>query len=213
MVCPSRDVRESITLSSWQPHLLQRILSVVVALDYVTIHCGVKGLFSFFVKSLIYSNMLRFWPVLICFALCACVSGAEPNQTKNETREPTPPNKMRTIAKGAFSGYQQPAHLIVTNETQWAEVWKKHSAQEKPAKPLPKVDFDKETVLFVALGQKTTGGYSVEISRVDEIVGKTAAFVKTLAPKPGGIQLQSLTAPFHIVAVPKVKGPLAFTSE
>ena len=120
---------------------------------------------------------------------------------------------MRTIAKGAFSGYQQPAHLVITNETQWAEVWKKHSAQEKPARPLPKVDFDKETVLFVALGQKTSGGHSVEISRIADIAGKTAVFLSSRAPKPGGIQLQSLTAPFHIVAVPKVKGPFMFTSE
>ena len=165
--------------------------------------------------------MLRFLPVLLCIGLCvsicACVSDANPPEPKaepkNEPSQPGQTNKMRIIAKGAFSGYQQPAHLVITNETQWAEVWKKHSVQEKPARPLPKVDFEKETVLFIAAGQKTTGGYSVEISRVADIAGQTAVFLKTRTPKPGGIQLQSLTAPFHIVAIPKVKGPLMFTSE
>jgi hypothetical protein len=162
--------------------------------------------------------MLRIWPVFLCFALCACVSAADREEPEGKPKKESaeraePGNKMRTIAQGVFSGYQQPAHLVITNETQWVEVWKKHSAQEKPAKPLPKVDFDKESVLFVALGQKSTGGHAVEISRVEEIVGKTAVYVKTRGPKPSGIQLQSLTAPFHIVAIPKVKGPLMFTSE
>ncbi len=124
-----------------------------------------------------------------------------------------PPDKIRSIAKGAFTGFQEQTNLVVTNETQWAAVWQKHSIQASPAKALPKIDFEKETVLFAAAGQKRSGGYSVEISRVEEVDGKTVVTITTRTPKPGGFTIQSLTTPFHIVAVPRIKGPVLFKAE
>jgi hypothetical protein len=141
--------------------------------------------------------MRPFWPVLLLSLMSAHLFSAEPP-------------KIRTLAKGGFSGFQEPAEIVVTNATQWAEVWKKHSAQQKPAKPAPEVNFEKETVLLVSLGQKRSGGYSVEITGLEESDGKTKVIAKTKAPKPGGIQLQAITSPFHIVAVPRIKGPVAF---
>jgi hypothetical protein len=123
------------------------------------------------------------------------------------------PEKIRTLAKGGFSGFQETVQIVVTNETQWAEVWKKHSVREKPAKPLPKVDFEKETVLVVSLGQKRSGGHSVEIAALEKTGDKTKVLLKTRAPKPGGIQIQAITAPYHIVAVPRIEGPVTFKSE
>lgn len=114
------------------------------------------------------------------------------------------------MAKGNFSGIQEPAQMVVTNATQWAEIWAKHSAQKRPAEPVPEIDFEKETVLFVALGQKRTGGYAVEIAEVKRMEGKVEVLVKTRKPKPGGFQLQALTAPFHAVAVPKISGAVKF---
>jgi hypothetical protein len=141
--------------------------------------------------------MRPFWSVLLLSLMSAHLFSAEPP-------------KIRTLAKGGFSGFQEPAEIVVTNATQWAEVWKKHSAQQKPAKPAPEVNFEKETVVLVSLGQKRSGGYSVEITGLEESDGKTRVIVKTTAPKPGGIQLQAITSPFHIVAVPRIKGSVVF---
>lgn len=121
--------------------------------------------------------------------------------------------KIRNIAKGGFSGIQQETEVVVTNSTQWADLWKKHSARKVPAAPAPEIDFDKESVLFVALGQKRSGGYAVEIADLKKVAEKTEVLVKTRAPRPGGMQIQALTAPFHIVAVPKISGPVKFKLE
>jgi hypothetical protein len=85
-----------------------------------------------------------------------------------------------------------------------------HSARRIPAEPAPQVDFDKESILFVAAGQKRSGGHRIEIAELKQVEGKVEVLVKIQGPKPGGIQLQALTAPFHIVAVPKVSGPVKF---
>lgn len=144
--------------------------------------------------------MVRIWPVLLTVLMCACISANEPSQTP----------KIRPIAKGGFSGFQEAAQIVITNSTQWAEVWKKHSTKQIPAKPTPEVNFEKESVLFVSLGQKRSGGYSVEITDLEQTAGKTKVLVKTQSPKAGGVQLQAITSPFHIVAVPRLTGPVSF---
>ena len=121
--------------------------------------------------------------------------------------------KMRTIAQGNFSGVQAATQVVVTNAAQWQDLWKKHSAHRTPAEPAPEADFQKESILFVAAGQKRSGGHRVEITEVKEAEGKTEVLVQTRGPKPGGIQLQALTAPFHIVAVPKLTAPVKFRVE
>ncbi len=119
-------------------------------------------------------------------------------------------NQFRTIGKGAFSAIQEPLQVIVTNQTQWAELWQKHSAQKLPPPPLPEIDFSKETVIFVGLGRKNTGGYAIQVTAIKCGEGKTEVVVATREPKPGGLNLQSLTAPFHIVAAPRIEGAVAF---
>lgn len=146
--------------------------------------------------------MLPIWPVFLSLLMCASVSAKESSQ-------PT----IRNLAKGGFSGFQKPVQIVITNKTQWADIWSKHSAKQIPAKPAPEVDFEKESVLFVALGQKRSGGFSIEIAGVDRSGGKTNILIRTHAPKPGGMQLQAITSPFHIVAVPRITGSVTFKLE
>ena len=120
------------------------------------------------------------------------------------------PIKIRTIAQGNFSGVQTPTQVAVTNATQWKELWAKHSAQRTPAEKAPEINFDHETVLFAALGRRNAGGHKIEIAEVKSLGDATEVLINTRTPKPGGIQIQALTAPFHIVAVPKLTGPVKF---
>lgn len=121
--------------------------------------------------------------------------------------------KLRTIAKGAFSGVQEQTFQVITNDAQWKDIWRKHSALKKPVTAAPEIDFDKESVVFAALGQKRTGGYAIEVVRVETAGAKTEVLLRTRAPAPGGFQLQALSAPFHIVAVPKISNPVEFKVE
>ncbi len=108
---------------------------------------------------------------------------------------------MRTIAKGAFSAIQEPVELVVTNKSQWEDLWKKHS-KRAPAEPAPDVDFNKETVLFVSMGRKNSGGYSISIQSVEKAGSGWVAKVVKKSPQAGAMTIQALTAPFHIVTVP-----------
>lgn len=120
---------------------------------------------------------------------------------------------VRTIAKGAFSAIQEPTTLVVSNQVQWAELWTRHS-KAIPTPPVPKIDFDKESVIFVSLGRKNSGGYSIAVDSIEQQEGGLVVHVSTKSPPRGSMSIQALTAPFDIVAVPKLQGKVTFqTSE
>jgi len=121
-------------------------------------------------------------------------------------------NDMRTVVKGSFSGIQEECRLVVTNQAGWDAVWKRHTVKKTPKEPAPEVNFEKETVLAAAQGQQRTGGFSIEIAGVEQQGEKTIVTVRERKPKPGGITIQALTAPIHIVAVPKISGEVEFKS-
>ena len=72
----------------------------------------------------------------------------------------------RTIASGAMSGVMRPRQEVLKTADAWQKVWNEHTARVQPKPPLPAVDFHKEMVVAIFMGQRPTGGYSVEVTEV-----------------------------------------------
>jgi hypothetical protein len=129
---------------------------------------------------------------LVCLLDCVVANGAQPLP-------------LRTLKKGAFSGIREAKQEVVQNADAWEKLWKQHATATGEADKIPAVDFSKEMVIAATLGTKRTGGYAIEITGV-EPKGKTLKItVKKTSPPPDAMTIQSLTAPFHFVAVPKSK--------
>jgi hypothetical protein len=107
------------------------------------------------------------------------------------------------LAKGAFSGITNRQQLVITNQQAWEQLWAKHNVTSKPTEKIPKVDFEKEMIIAIAMGKQRTGGYRIEITGVETGADKLRITYKRYAPPPDGINLQVITSPFHFVAVPK----------
>ncbi len=117
---------------------------------------------------------------------------------------------FKTIVKGAFGGVDRPLQVVVTNETQWVDLWTRHTASAIPKPSIPPIDFSKSSLIFVSSGRKTSGGYSIEISSVKQKNDYTEVTVTSKGPKPGALTAEALTAPFHIVEIPRVSGEVKF---
>ena len=120
-----------------------------------------------------------------------------------------------TIDQGFRSGTRERKFLVVKNETDWKTLWQTHVQPNVPAKELPRVDFDKEMIVAVFLGEKPTGGYKVEITAMEEDQGKGQLRVVTREGKPpvGSIATQALTQPYHVVRVKKSDLTTTFITE
>ena len=96
-----------------------------------------------------------------------------------------------------------------------------HSAQDLKA-TLPflpsdtKVDFSKEEVIFVALGERPTGGFEAEISGIMYFWDRlkklpNLADVTYQEQKPSGPVADVVTFPMHVVKCEKLDGDVTFT--
>lgn len=76
-----------------------------------------------------------------------------------------------------------------------------YSAVRELAKDLPEMSadfFQRNAVVAAFLGQRRTGGYSVNITRAED----DRVLIRQQSPSKGSMVTQALTAPFKIVAVP-----------
>ncbi len=112
---------------------------------------------------------------------------------------PSVPVEFLSVIKGYRSGVREPLQVLIRNQADWLELWRKHA--DFNATP-PVVLFDQEMVAAIFLGEKTTGGYDISIVRIEQKGEEVTIYYQETVPPPGSINTQAFTQPFHIVRFP-----------
>ncbi len=116
----------------------------------------------------------------------------------------------RTLSRGLSSGLTEPRRQVIREEGAWYRLWSEHAAEMNRVALPPEVSFAHEMVVAVAMGERPTGGYLVEIVDV-ELQGRTLrVLVGERRPSPGTLQIQRATQPFIFVALPAIRGRIDF---
>lgn len=114
---------------------------------------------------------------------------------------------MTTIARGGVSSVMQPRQVVVRDAGEWDTLWREHAGPDSPA---PVVDFGSQMVVGVFLGSRNTGGYAVEITKVEQAGGAIVVHYTETKPERGMVLAQVITSPFHLVKVPRADGAVQF---
>jgi hypothetical protein len=96
--------------------------------------------------------------------------------------------------------------VVAKTDAEFDTMWRTHA----PGRTAPAVDFSKNMVIAVFLGSRPSSGYQVQITGVRR--EGDALVVSWAERRPGRDQMaaQVMTAPSHIVAVPRFDGPVKF---
>jgi hypothetical protein len=108
-----------------------------------------------------------------------------------------------SVQRGAYSGVTERKAVLISDEAGWRSNWQQLTSRQFPAPEAPAMDFSQHSVLAVYMGEKSTGGYAVEVTGVEMANGKLKVSVKEITPGQGGVTL-AFTQPFHMVQIPKV---------
>lgn len=103
--------------------------------------------------------------------------------------------------EGQHSGIRERRAVAVTEQNAWEKVWREHNASI----PVPAVDFSKESVVAVFLGETRTAGTKVEVVvQVDAIDNnRLNVFYKEVKPASKPFAATMICQPFAIVKVRK----------
>ncbi|MBI3057773.1 MAG: protease complex subunit PrcB family protein [Deltaproteobacteria bacterium] len=117
-----------------------------------------------------------------------------------------------TVDEGFSSGMRERRFVVIKAQKEWESLWREHKSAGSPRKEVPAVDFKQEMLIGVFSGEKRTGGYRIEITKIEEDSSKNQLSVhfSETAPPPDSMAVQMLTQPYHIVKLKRVDSPVVF---
>jgi hypothetical protein len=99
--------------------------------------------------------------------------------------------------RGAQSMVTTPLQIIARDETEWQNLWQKIGGQPPQALPADRIG------VAVFLGQKRSGGYSVQFTGQAETKDNIILRYRITAPSPTMMVTMALTEPYAVTLVPR----------
>ena len=102
---------------------------------------------------------------------------------------------------------------VIRSQDEWAELWKRFTGRFPPENgvfPVPEIDFSKEMIVLVAMGQRPTSGYGIAIDGACEVNNKIEVFVSSFENDKCMGALDVITFPSDAVRIPKSDVPVVF---
>ncbi len=134
---------------------------------------------------------------------------ALPPEAAKETRAASPP----TTLYQSWNGSQETASFEDQKLITDAETFKNDWDILQPGKELPSVDFTTQAVVALLDAQRPTGGYRIEVSRLEETSDQLIVHYKTESPAAGSMSTQVLTWPWTLQVIAKPAKPLVFQKD
>ena len=151
----------------------------------------------------------------VAVSMAGCADGATAPRAASVPSEAAALNPSR-VFEGSLSSfrfhsaYLTPQRLVIRTSEQWSEAWTQITRNLLPPPPAPPVDFDREMVILVAMGQRPTGGYVITVDGVYDAAGRIFAEVRETSPGAGCITTAALTQPVDAVRIPRRDGAVIF---
>lgn len=109
-----------------------------------------------------------------------------------------------------FSQIRQPERLVIRDQVAWVNAWASLSPLGAPIAAPPNVDFDHEMIVLVALGERSTGGYSILIDSAGTNADGVTVWVGTSSPGAHCVTTQAFTQPVDVAKLPRIDAPVRF---
>jgi hypothetical protein len=142
--------------------------------------------------------------LIFCFLLLAC--GSLPSQQGTHAKQA---DWIAVIASGVMSPHidQKSNATWIASSEDFKNVlsgFEKLQMSDKKM-PLPNIDFSKFGVIFVAMGQKPTGGYSLsfDASLSSQAGNKATIGIRFNRPDQGAVLTQAITSPYIMLKLSK----------
>ena len=149
--------------------------------------------------------MIRF--VVACiFLFSSCSSGIN-KKTKLMNQEEI---AFEIIAQDDFGGMTESKFITIKDKNSLNEIYNLISKGRMPKLEIPAIDFKKEIVIALFLGEKTSGGHSITVKQIENINDKVIVTYKIDSPKKGEMVTTVMTHPYCIIKMPKTLKEVVF---
>ena len=147
--------------------------------------------------------------LLLLTILIGCSSSKNVDTPVEKNNENTQLS-FEVLVEDQIGGFIKEEIRIIKTRESLLEVYGYVNRIRKPGFSIPKVDFSKETIIAVFMGEKTTGGFSVTIENVKEKNKKLIVKIKETKPGSKDMVTMAITQPFCFVKINKADKEFVF---
>jgi hypothetical protein len=115
----------------------------------------------------------------------------------------------KLIDQGFYSGVSSSRNVVIKDQASWMGLWQEHN---KSNANIPNVDFSKNMIVGLFMGQRPSGCYAIEDVTVWRAAGKIQLTHHNLNPGPTIDCAMSLSAPFKLIEIPRSEEMVEFQS-
>jgi len=141
-----------------------------------------------------------------CLAALAMAAGA----AQAAPAEKAAPAIFMVLEQGSRSGVSIQQFGTIRDKASLRALWQQHGKGASPPQAMPEVDFSKEMVVAAFAGQKSTGGYQLNLTGLNRRGGQLSISFSLTQPGPDCIVTQALTQPYVIVKIAQSNKPVNF---
>jgi len=120
---------------------------------------------------------------------------------------------FEVIDHGDISGYLEETYLAAKTESEWAEIWKNHTAPITTESRCPTIDFSKNMVICSFMGKRPTSGYSMSIGRIWAEGQTVHVKIVKHCPSNDSVVCQVITQPYMFALLEKTESEVVFEVE
>ena len=157
-------------------------------------------------KNLLFSSLL----LILFLAVNSCKS-AQQEQGKKDisiSKEVTKSVGFTKLLSGNHANENNANQILVKDKETLADIYNQINSTQFPGEKIPEINFEKEIVLVLYMGEKPTGGHRVFIDHI--LAGRTELIVFYKETAPTGMATSVLTQPFYIASITKTDLPIRY---
>lgn len=116
------------------------------------------------------------------------------------------------LNSGVNGGFTEKLNQVITTQETFNKAWEKAYANYMKKPRVPEVDFTKNVVLLVALGEQRSGGYGIKVDKVVSTKSNTTVTIMETKPGKNCNLTTALTYPYQFVQIEKTGKSITFIS-
>ncbi len=132
---------------------------------------------------------------VILLVSCNCSKeAASANKSENNSF-------FEVLYQGEYGSDDTKSYSVISSMDQLTQKLENNQLDNSMIANLKNIDFSRHSLLWLSMGQKNTGGYSISVSDIKRSEKKTYVTVKEVGPEPMQPVTMAITNPFAIVLV------------
>ena len=120
------------------------------------------------------------------------------------------PPELAILPYRQSSGFDQRLRTVVRDSATWATLWRQAMGSHSPKAPLPAMDFARDQLILVAMGTRSSGGYTIGIDSVFTRADTVNVVVRERSPGRTCGTTAALSEPVALARVTRYEMPTRY---